>query len=127
MPNKYDHNDYLSTCKKEVFLLIFFCRKIFTDFTTEENNFLVVVYGLTNIVYPLIQNEFSTQCPDHVLKEIRTGISEQQNAKYCKGSICSSKDVNKSRKERMYLTKDQQRQLLPTSEFITSKIMYAMS
>lgn len=83
----------------------------------------MVVYGLTKIVYPVIRNEFSTQCPDHVLNEIRMGISEQQNAKYCKGSICSGKDVDKSRKDRMYLTKDQQRQLSQTSEFITSKII----
>lgn len=90
-------------------LFVIFCSNYLTDLTTEESNFLVVMYSLKNIVYPVIKHEFDTQCPDHVWKEICMGICEQQNAKDCKRS--SKENLNKSSIKRIYLTQDQRARL----------------
>lgn len=67
----------------------------------------MVVHGLTKIVYPIIKNEFNTQCPDHVLGEISLTIHEKQ----LQGATMRRKDGKKSRKKEIYLTPDHQRQL----------------
>ncbi|XP_052063863.1 uncharacterized protein LOC127703828 isoform X4 [Mytilus californianus] len=78
--------------------------KQFTDLTREENNFLVVVYGLTKIVYPVIKDHFDRQCPHLVLNELRLESNEQQQTQHCR-------DENESRKSRIHSTKNQQQQL----------------
>lgn len=83
-----------------------FCSKNFADFTTEENNFVLVFYGLTKIVYPVIQNEFNTKCPDPVQHKIGMGIYQiydQQQAK--------NKDAKNRKKKQIYLTVNQKQQL----------------
>ncbi|XP_071139634.1 uncharacterized protein [Mytilus edulis] len=77
-----------------------------TDLTTDENNFLVVVYVLKQILCPVIKNEFTTQCPKHVLDEIRDRISELQKPRDLR------KVESKSGKEKIYLTQDQQTRLI---------------
>ncbi|XP_052084059.1 uncharacterized protein LOC127721351 [Mytilus californianus] len=76
----------------------------FTDITSEENNFLVVVYGLTKIVYPVIRKHFNTECPAEVLDKIRMGIY----AHYCNDS---NNGEYKSLKKRTHLTEKQREQL----------------
>ncbi|CAG2211255.1 unnamed protein product [Mytilus edulis] len=53
----------------------------FTDITSNENNFLVVVHGITTIVYSVIKNEFRTKCSGRVLKhedqKMRTDRAEK--------------------------------------------------
>ncbi|CAC5389977.1 unnamed protein product [Mytilus coruscus] len=78
-------------------------RKI-TDITSEENNFLVVVHGLSKIVYPIVINEFNTHCRHHMLSAIRKDIFEQ----YCKSP---NYEEHKSQRKRMYLSQKQQKQL----------------
>lgn len=85
--------------------MLYYFRRKFGDLTTEENNYLVVVHGLTNIVYPIIQNEFNTQCPDHVLDEIRFSIYDKQVAK------TRQTYAKKGRTKEIHLTADHQRQL----------------
>ncbi|CAC5402600.1 unnamed protein product [Mytilus coruscus] len=80
----------------------------FTDITTEENNFLVVVHGLSTIVYPVIKIQFDKPCPEEVFKKIRTKIYEEKTAEYNKDS---HKDANKCRKKRIYLTHNKKQQL----------------
>ncbi|CAC5408762.1 unnamed protein product [Mytilus coruscus] len=82
--------------------------KKFMDLTSEENHFLVAVHALSNIVYPVIKNEFHRLCPDQELEKIRMDMYEQQIDKQCKDS---HKDGNKTRKKRIYLTPNQQQQL----------------
>ncbi|CAC5408760.1 unnamed protein product [Mytilus coruscus] len=82
-------------------------KKKFEDLTTEENNYLVVVHGLTQIVYPIIKNEFNTQCPDHVLDEIRLSINDKQ----LQLAKTRRRDGKSGRKKGIHLTPDHQRQL----------------
>ncbi|CAG2195661.1 unnamed protein product [Mytilus edulis] len=77
----------------------------FKDLTDEEINFLLVVYGLTKIVYPAIKDEFDTKCPDHELEKIRMEIYEQQRT-------VGIKDSHSDKKKNIYLTQKQQEQLL---------------
>ncbi|CAC5378623.1 unnamed protein product [Mytilus coruscus] len=72
--------------------------------TVMENNFIVVMYGLTNIVYSVVENEFNTHCPDSVLKEICSGIYKD----FFKDS-CNGKD--KGQKERILLSQKQREQI----------------
>lgn len=62
------------------------CSRKFTDITSNENNFLLVVYGITTIVYSVIKNEFRTKCSGGVLKHEdqneRTDCAEKQQ-KHC--------------------------------------------
>ncbi|CAC5416345.1 unnamed protein product [Mytilus coruscus] len=81
--------------------------KKFEGLTSEENNYLVVVHGLTKIVYPIIKNEFNTQCPDHVLDEIRFSIYEKQ----MQVAKTRRRDGTRGWKKRIHLTPDHQRQL----------------
>ncbi|CAC5365748.1 unnamed protein product [Mytilus coruscus] len=76
----------------------------FTDITSEENNFLVVVHGLSKIVYPIVINEFNTHCRHHMFNAIRRDIFEQR---------CKSPNYNEHRdqRKRMYLSQKQQTQL----------------
>lgn len=85
----------------------YYFRKKIEGLTAEENNYLVVVHGLTKIVFPIIKNEFNTQCPDHVLDEIRVSIYEKQS----QVANPRQKDGKKSRKKGIHLTTDHQRQL----------------
>ncbi|CAC5385482.1 unnamed protein product [Mytilus coruscus] len=84
------------------------CRTTkFKDLTTEENNYLVVVYGLTKIVYPVIRNEFKSQCPSHVLEEIRFSIFDKvMNAN-------NSRDAKNGAIDKIHNTPDLQDQLSP--------------
>lgn len=65
----------------------------------------MVVYGLTKIVYPIIKHEFITQCPVHVLNEIRVGIKEKQMA------AKKRRDIKKEQINRKDLCQDLQKQL----------------
>lgn len=82
-----------------------FFRRHFKDLTDEEINFLLVVYGLTKIVYPAIKDEFDTKCPDHELEKIRMEIYEQQRT-------MGMKDSHSDKKKNIYLTQKQREQLL---------------
>ncbi|CAC5400771.1 unnamed protein product [Mytilus coruscus] len=81
--------------------------KKITDITTNENNFLVVVYGLTQIVHPLIKSEINKQ---YDKSDERAGISKQKKAKY-------SKDLRKKgkrrKKDNLHRTQDHQSRLYP--------------
>lgn len=94
--------------KIQILLFTIFYSKKITDLSSEENNFLAVVHGLVKIVYPVIKKEFNSQCPDHVLNDIRVAIYEQQKAKRGKKS---HKDEKNSPKEGMHFTQDQQKRL----------------
>ncbi|CAC5410004.1 unnamed protein product [Mytilus coruscus] len=86
--------------------------KTITDLTTEENNFLVVVYGLIKIIYPLIKTEFETQCPDYVFDEIRVGIFKQSIENN------GSDEKHNNRDKRMRLTQVQRQLFSRTREEI---------
>lgn len=100
----------------QIIFLFKFCSRQFTDITNEENNFLVVVHGLSTIVYPVIKNQLDKHCPEEVFKKIRTNIYEEKTAVYNKDL---PKDVKKRRKKRIYLTQNKKQQLFSgNSEFI---------
>ncbi|CAC5403771.1 unnamed protein product [Mytilus coruscus] len=74
------------------------------DVSPEENNFLVIVHGLTQIVHPIIKNEFTMHCPDKVLDKIRKEIYDHN----CKDT-CD--DEHTSRKKKINLARIQRDQL----------------
>ncbi|XP_063436691.1 uncharacterized protein LOC134718129 [Mytilus trossulus] len=92
----------------------------FTDITSEENNFLVVVHGLSKIVYPIVINEFNTHCRNHMLDTIRRDIFEQ----HCKTPIHGK---HRDQRRRMYLSQKQQEQLFSAgkekSKIVDLKLM----
>lgn len=90
-----------------VFFVIFFSRH-FKDLTGEEHNFLVIVHALTTVIYPVIKDQFNTQCPDAELKKIRQQIYDQQTTR---DSNMLRNDENKSRKKKIYLTEKQKHKL----------------
>lgn len=79
----------------------------FDDLSPEENNFLLVFYGLKNMVYPVIKEAFNTKCPDPVLHEICMEIYRTNKQPPAK----TYDDDDKSRKKRIYLTQLQKQQL----------------
>ncbi|CAC5417515.1 unnamed protein product [Mytilus coruscus] len=86
--------------------------KKFNDLTPEENNFLLVFYGLTNIVYPVIKKVFDTKCPDPVLHKICMDIYQANKQPPPK----TNDDDDNNRKKRIYLTQLQRQQLFSANE-----------
>lgn len=73
-----------------------------------------MVHGLSKIVYPVVINEFHTQCRQHILNAIRRDIFEQ----HCISPHYEDYDEHRERNKRMYLTQKQRHQLYsPQSEF----------
>lgn len=96
-----------------------FCRKKITDIATDENYFLIVVHGLTQIVHPLITSEINKQ---YDKSDERAGISKQQKAKFSKDS---PKKEKRKKKDKFHQTQSQQSRLSPQkSEFPIFKIQH---
>ncbi|CAC5400773.1 unnamed protein product [Mytilus coruscus] len=72
-------------------------RKI-TDIIPEENCFLVVYQGLTQIVYQVIKDEFDTNCSAGILHKIHMDVQNQD-------------DENKSQRKGICLSQIEQKQL----------------
>lgn len=85
-------------------IVVIFCSQRFTDITTEENNFLVVIIGLTKIVYPVVKTYFNAEVPADVLDKIRQNIYDSE----CNSS---RKRGNGSQKKRAHLSEKQRNQL----------------
>lgn len=66
------------------------------------------MYGLTKIVYPVIRNEFRTQCPGHVLDEIRHSLFDKLM------TANNSRDGKKREIDRIHTTNDFQEKLSPS-------------
>lgn len=79
--------------------LLYFCRKKITDISTNENNFLVVVHGLTQVVHPLIKSEINKQ---YDRSDERAGISKQQTANFSKGLRKKEKRKKKAKLPRTH-------------------------
>ncbi|VDI62314.1 Hypothetical predicted protein [Mytilus galloprovincialis] len=83
--------------------------KKFNDITPEENNFLLVFYWLTNMVYPVLKKVFDTKCPDSVLHKIWIEFSQANTKTPAK----NYSDDDNRKKKRIYLTESQKQQLFP--------------
>ncbi|XP_063438793.1 uncharacterized protein LOC134719763 [Mytilus trossulus] len=81
--------------------------KRFTNLTTEENNFLLVVHGLTKIAYPVIKQEFN-DCSEEDLEKVRRAFNDHQK-----------ENETTTNKKRVCLTQDQRIQLNSEKEQIT--------
>lgn len=97
-------------------LYVICCSRKLTNISSEENNFLVVVLGFKKIIYPVIKNHFNAQCSDDVLNQMHMHIYEEETAQHCDSL---PKDEIGSRKNRLFLTEIEKRQLFsPNSEFV---------